>query len=47
MLVAGRGSVEAALRPLRSACRNFSVISDDDLPRVFEDDPLAAAGEVP
>ena len=47
MLVAGRGSAEAALRPLRSACRNFSVISDDDLPRVFEDDPLAAAGEVP
>jgi uncharacterized protein (DUF58 family) len=46
VLVASRGSVESALRPLRSACRNYSVVSDGDLPGVFEDDPLAAAGEV-
>jgi uncharacterized protein (DUF58 family) len=36
----------AALRPLRAACRNVSVVTADRLAAVFEDDPLAAGQEV-
>jgi uncharacterized protein (DUF58 family) len=31
------------LRSLRLACRNLSMVTGEDLPNVFEDDPLAAA----
>ncbi|MDY6913731.1 MAG: DUF58 domain-containing protein [Planctomycetota bacterium] len=30
-----------ALRPLRAACRHLTVIHEDDLPLVFDDDPLS------
>ncbi len=35
----------AALNPVRAACRHLSVITEHELPEVFEDDPLAAAEE--
>ena len=35
----------AVLNPVRAACRHLSVITEHELPEVFEDDPLAAAEE--
>jgi uncharacterized protein (DUF58 family) len=33
----------AALAPVRAACREFSLVGEDELKEVFEDDPLAAS----
>jgi uncharacterized protein (DUF58 family) len=45
VLVTARGDGGRGLQSLRRVCRNLSMVTRDDLPGVFEDDPLAAAEE--
>ncbi len=45
VLVTARSGRGRGLPSLRSICRNLSVVTREDLPGVFEDDPLAAATE--